>query len=62
MYCKCHRISLARGEWYKDSPDCIKTKKSLINLKNNGDKCFQYAVTAALNHENIIRSNSGTKL
>ena len=27
----------------------------MINRKNNDDKCFQYAVTVALNHENILK-------
>ena len=27
--------------------------KATINPKNSGDKCFQYAVTVALNHEQI---------
>ena len=28
-------------------------KKSTINPKNNDYKCFQYAVTVALNHDKI---------
>ena len=31
----------------------VKNKKSTINPKNNADKCFQYAVTLALNLDNI---------
>ena len=31
----------------------IENKKSKINPKNNDNKCFQYAVTVALNHEQI---------
>ena len=27
--------------------------KKTINPKNNDHKCFQYAITAVLNHENI---------
>ena len=30
-----------------------KNKKTSINLKNNDNKCFQYALTVALNHEQI---------
>ena len=30
-----------------------KIKNSTINPKNNDDKCFQYAVTLALNLDNI---------
>ena len=32
-----------------DSPDWRKNKKATMNPKINGDKCFQYAVTVALN-------------
>ena len=31
----------------------VKNKKLTINSKNNDDKSFQYAVTVALNHEQI---------
>ena len=31
----------------------VKIKKSTINPKDNDDKCFQYAVTLALNLDNI---------
>ena len=30
-----------------------KNKKATINPKNNDDKCFQYALTVALNYEQI---------
>ena len=30
-----------------------KNKKATINPKNNNEKCFQYAITVALNHEQI---------
>ena len=30
--------------------------KAIINLKNNDHKCFQYAITAALNYQNIKSS------
>ena len=39
---------------YIDIPDWIKNKSTKINLINKKDKkCFQYAVTVALNHEQI---------
>ena len=31
----------------------VKNKKATINSKDNDEKCFQYAVTAVLNHEQI---------
>ena len=48
-----NEISLNRGVSYIDSPKWLKDKKSTINPKNNDDKCFQYAVTLALNLDNI---------
>ena len=46
LHCKCHKISLDRDGLYIDSP-----KK--YELNNNENKCFQYAVDVALNHEQI---------
>ena len=53
--CKFHKISLNCGRSYIDSPEWLKTKKAGLNLKNNNDKCFQYAITIALNYEQIKR-------
>ena len=53
LYYKLHKISLNRGRPYIDSPEWLKNKKSTINPKNNDDNCFQYAVTVALNSQNI---------
>ena len=52
LYYKCHKINLNRGGSYIDFPDWIKSEKATINPINKKDnKCFQYAVTVALNHE-----------
>ena len=49
-----HKISLNRGSSYIDSPEWIKHKKVTINPQNTNDnKCFQYAIIAALNYQNI---------
>ena len=48
-----NKISLYRSGSYIDSPKWLKDKKSTINPKNNDHKCFQYAVTLALNLDNI---------
>ena len=53
LYYKLHKISLNRGGSYIDSPKWLKNKKAIINPKNNDDKCFQYALTVVLNHEQI---------
>ena len=54
LYYKCHEINSNLGEWYVDYPDSIKIKKATIKPINKKDnKCFQYAATIALNHEQI---------
>ena len=53
LYYDCNKISLSRGGSYIDSPEWLKNKKATINPKSNDDKCFQYAVTVALNYEQI---------
>ena len=56
---KCHKINPNRGGSYIDSHDWIKNKKATINPINGDDKCFQYAATVALNHEEIGRILQG---
>ena len=53
LYYDFNKISLNRGGSYIDSPKWLKVKKSTINPKNNDHKCFQYAVTLALNLDKI---------
>ena len=53
LYYDFNKTSIYRGGTYKDSPKWLKNKKSTKNPKNNDDKCFQYAVTLALNLDNI---------
>ena len=53
MYYKCQKVFFRRDGSYIDSPDWIKKQKPTINLKNKTDQCFQYAVTVALNYEEI---------
>ena len=48
-----NKISLNRGGSYIKSAKWIKDKKSTINPKNNDYKCFQYAMTVALNRNKI---------
>ena len=53
LYYDFNKISLNRGGLYIEVAKWIKDKKSTINPKNNDYKCFQYAVTVALNHDKI---------
>ena len=50
-----HNIKLKRGKPYIKSSEWISSKKATINPKNTKDnKCFQYAITVALNHQKLI--------
>ena len=42
-----------KGSSNIECPKWLKNKKATINPKNNDDKCFQYALTTALNYQNI---------
>ena len=53
LYYDFNKTSINRGGSYIDSTKWLKDKKSTINPKKNDDKCFQYAVTLALNLDNI---------
>ena len=53
LYYDFNKISINRGGSYIDSPKWLKDKESTINPKNNDHKCFQYAVTVALNLDKI---------
>ena len=48
-----HKTSLKRGKSYIKSPEWILNKRVTINPKNKDNKCFQYSITVALNHEDI---------
>ena len=53
LYDDFNKISINRSGSYIDSPKWLKDKKPTINPKNNDHKCFQYAVTLALNPDKI---------
>ena len=54
LYFNLQKISLNRkGSSYINSPKWLKNKKARINPKNNDNNCFQYALTVALNYQNI---------
>ena len=55
-----HKVSLNRGSSYIKSPEWIKNKRVTINPKNTEDNnYFQYAITTALNHQNIDHHPEG---
>ena len=52
-----HKISLNRGSSYIESPKWLRNKGVTINPQNTEDnKCFLYAITAALNYQNITNN------
>ena len=57
LYYDFNKISISRGGSYIDSQKWLKNKKSIINPKNNDYKCFQYAVTLALNLDSINKNS-----
>ena len=56
LYYHLQKIGLKKGGSYLDSPEWLKNKKVTINPKNNDDNCFQYALTVALNYQNIEKA------
>ena len=57
LYYDLNKIRLSRGGSYIDSPEWLKNKKVTINPQNEkDDKCFQYALTVALNYQNMKKN------
>ena len=57
LFYKCHKTNTNRGGSYIYFPYWIKNKKAtVINPINQKDKYFQYAVTAALNLEELKKT------
>ena len=57
LYYKCHKLNPNHGRSYIDFSDWKKNKKATINPINEKDnKCFQYAVTVALNYDEIVEN------
>ena len=56
LYYDFNKMSIIRGGYYLDSPKWLKDKKSIINPKYIDNKCFQYAVTLALNLDKIKKN------
>ena len=48
-----NKISLNRGGSYIKSPDWLNGKKTINPKNENDNKCFQYALTIALNYEKM---------
>ena len=58
---KLHKVRLKRGGSYIKSPEWLLYKRAEINPKNEkDDKCFQYALTLALNYNEIKKKSVKT--
>ena len=56
LFYSLHKTRLRKGGSYIESPEWLRNKRATVNPKNKkDDKCFQYALTVALNHQNIGR-------
>ena len=56
LFYSLHKTRLRKGGSYIESPEWLRSKRATVNPKNKkDDKCFQYALTVALNHQNIGR-------
>ena len=57
LYYYFQKIGINRSGSYIETPDWLKYKKVTVNPKNtNDDNCFQYSITAPLDHEDIGRN------
>ena len=57
LYINVHRLVLTRGGSYIELPKWLKSKKTVINPQNKDEKCFKWAVIAALHHEEIKKDH-----
>ena len=54
LYYDLHKRTLRTGKSHKESPEWLINKRASINPQDEDDNsCFQYAITVALNHQNI---------
>ena len=57
LYHDLNKTSISKSGSYIDSPKWLRDKKSTINPKINDYKCFQYAITLALNLDKINKNS-----
>ena len=48
-----HKVDLKRSRSYIETPEWLKNKGATTSCQNDDDKCFQYAITIALNYDEI---------
>ena len=50
-----HKTKLKRGKSYIKSLEWIINKRATINPNKKDDKCFQYSIAVALNHQKLLK-------
>ena len=53
LYYSLHKITLKRSGSYVKSPEWLRNKRATINPKSKDNECFKYAITTALNYNEI---------
>ena len=56
LHIKFHELVLTLGSSYTALPEWIAKNKAAINLRNNDEICFKWAVIAELHHETLRSS------
>ena len=54
-----HKVDLKRSGSYIETPEWLRNKGATINCQNDDDKYFQYAITIALNYDEIGNHHQG---
>ena len=62
LNCIFHKVDLTRSGSYIETPEWMKNKGATINCQNDDDKCFQYAITIALNYDEIEKHQRVNKV
>ena len=53
------KYSPLTGSQYLALPKWIRDKKAVINVKNDDDECFQWAILSAIHHEEVDSTHTG---
>ena len=53
LFINFHRLALTPGGSYNELLEWLKSKKVMINPQNKDKECFKWALTGALQHEDI---------
>ncbi|VDI81882.1 Hypothetical predicted protein [Mytilus galloprovincialis] len=52
-----NQFSPLKGSSYIPTPSALAKKKAIVNIKNEDDRCFQWAILSALHHEEVDQKN-----